>query len=167
MRNAFEVPWFLPDLRKLYHPPHHFPKTCSRGLIYFLRLHLIFFLLHRGTGKTRTLLVAILKVLALNKASSSSQQEKNGPVYRCLVCTPSHTACDVVTRRLSKHLGRSQLFRLFDTNRPIASVPVDVLGYTRQSATTGGFSLPPAKELLKFDVIVCTCSDANILYRAG
>jgi hypothetical protein len=108
-----------------------------------------------GTGKTRTMLSALVKVLQL------------GGDHRILVCTPSHTAADVITQRLGKKLSRVELFRLYDSNRPIATVPVDVLRFSRQSEASGALCLPPCGELMKFKVIVCTCEDSHLLYRAG
>ena len=110
-----------------------------------------------GTGKTGTMILAIRCVLH-HTASSS----------RILVCTPSHTAADVITRRLGEcGLGPSQLFRLYDASRPIETVPTAVLKYCRQSARSGTFELPPSRDLLLMRVIVCTCTDAHILYRIG
>lgn len=134
-----------------------------------------------GTGKTKTLLCAIQKVLALNNtnnnitnaaaaanvAKSSSSSSIRSTVMRILVCTPSHTAADVVTTRLSQFLTRKQLFRLLDSDRPIATVPTSVLGYCRQDDKSGSFVLPSVEELLHFQVIVCTCYDAHLLYLMG
>lgn len=109
-----------------------------------------------GTGKTKTMLKSIIEVLA-------SKQN-----HRILVCAPSHPAADVVTTRLGVMLkDAGQMFRLFDSDRPVETVPVHLLAYCRQCPMTGTFALPSAKELLKFSIIVCTCSDAHLLYRAG
>ena len=110
-----------------------------------------------GTGKTKTMLKCILQVLQTPKSSSA----------RILVCTPSHTAADVVTARLGKHLKTKDLFRLYDSDRPVNTVPVYLLQYCRQLSATGIFWLPTVEELFAFQVIVCTCSDAHLLYRAG
>lgn len=107
-----------------------------------------------GTGKTQTLLKALLKCLALD------------PAKRMLVCTPSHTACDVVTRRLSKYLPGDRLFRLYDSSRPVETVPVEMLGFTRQGPM-GEFILPTMEELNHVQVLICTCSDAHLLYLSG
>ncbi len=107
-----------------------------------------------GTGKTQTLLTALLKCLPLEAAK------------RILVCTPSHTACDVITRRLSKYLAGDRLFRLYDSSRPVEMVPVEMLGFTRQG-TLGEFILPTMQELQHVQVIICTCSDAHLLYLSG
>jgi hypothetical protein len=94
-----------------------------------------------GTGKTKCMLEAIVRVLAEDVD------------YRVLVCTPSHTAADVITMRLSSLLPHpGTMFRLYDTDRPIATVPAGVIRYTRQSSDTGTFTVPIEKELLKFRV---------------
>ena len=59
-----------------------------------------------GTGKTRTLLTSIIKAL---------DDQTSDFTKRILVCTPSHTACDVITRRLAKFLPSKNLFRLYDS----------------------------------------------------
>jgi AAA domain len=106
------------------------------------------------------MLCAVHAVLAAGAASDRP--------CRMLVCTPSHTASDVVTRRLGQHLTRNQLFRLYAADRPIETVPVEVLGFCRQSDDqTGTFVLPDVHILMQFQVIVCTCSDAHLLYRIG
>jgi len=112
-----------------------------------------------GTGKTKTLLKTILEVL---KDESFLLRK-----HCILVCTPSHTAADVVTTRLGEHLAAGIIFRLYDSDRPVETVPVHMLQYCRQAGMTGTFSLPSAKELFGFKVIVCTCNDAHLLYRAG
>lgn len=107
-----------------------------------------------GTGKTQALLHGIFEVLKLSSD------------HRVLVCTPSHTAADVVTRRLAERLNREELWRLLDSDRPVKTVPASILPFTRQRTDTGAFRLPATtEELYSFRVIVCTCSDANVLYR--
>lgn len=65
-------------------------------------------------------------------------------------------------------LSKEELWRLVDSHRPVATVPSEVLPYCRQEEDTGTFSLPSTvDELYKFRVIVCTCSDAHILYKLG
>jgi superfamily I DNA and/or RNA helicase len=109
-----------------------------------------------GTGKTKALLVSILKTLEYGKSTDDPK--------RILVCTPSHTAADVVSRRLGKVLTSKQLFRLYDVSRPVEMVPADMFPFTKQGIT-GEFLLPD--ELLDYEVIVCTCSDAHNLFLAG
>lgn len=121
-----------------------------------------------GTGKTKTILATILQIL---RGDQSQQKIRS----RILICTPSHTACDVITERLANLLStnkqsdqvRKMVFRLYDATRPVETVPIQILPYTRQVGDGGRFSLPDAQELLGFSVIVCTCNDAHLLYMAG
>lgn len=107
-----------------------------------------------GTGKTNAMLHAIQELLEHKSA-------------RILVCTPSHTAADVITQRLAKFCDSQSLFRLYSSHRPVETVPSSILRYCRQLPTTGRFCLPRHDELFKFRVIVCTCVDAHLLYRVG
>jgi putative NIF3 family GTP cyclohydrolase 1 type 2 len=129
-------------------------------------LHLFFFLIvsiSYWIGKTKTLLCAVHTVLAASN-NEGSYMKKN----RVLVCTPSHTAADVVTRRLGQFLSRKQLFRLYGSDRPLATVPVEILAYCYQSDDhMGTFIIPDVPSLMQFEVIVCTCTDAHLLYRIG
>lgn len=100
-----------------------------------------------------------------------------------LVCTPSHTACDVITLRLAKLLTQLQkndsgqtgnqgpelqqsLFRLYDVSRNVSTVPVEVLQFTKQNSK-GQFILPSTQRLLEFQIIVTTCEDAHLLFMGG
>lgn len=107
-----------------------------------------------GTGKTCTLLAAILSVL-----------EK--PKTRILICAPSHTAANVITQRLSSKLNKDAMFRLLNADRPVSTIPVSILKFCCQNETTGGFALPNPEFLMKTRCIVCTCEDARILYQIG
>lgn len=148
-----------------------------------------------GTGKTKTLLATILQILRMdqqqrlqrNQQETSTSNESKPLRSRILICTPSHTACDVITERLVNFLSevlqkesndgnlkkirdkvRKMVFRLYDgATRAVNTVPVQVLPYTRQGGDGGQFVLPDTQELLDFSVIVCTCHDAHILYLAG
>lgn len=124
-----------------------------------------------GTGKTRTLLAGLLKTLQFfNKRECSETGTLALTLQpftrRVLVCTPSHTACDVITRRLGKNLSRKELFRFYDPKRPLEMIPAEMFQYTRQG-DMGEFILPPMTEFMNFQVVVCTCSDAHLLYLAG
>lgn len=113
-----------------------------------------------GTGKTKTLLCAIRQILAIRSTTSTQR-------VRVLLCTSSHTAANVVTQRLSEFCTNKQVFRLYNADRPVATVPVHILPFCRQEEGTGVFALPDLDELLSFDIIVCTCFDAHFLYLAG
>ena len=147
-----------------------------------------------GTGKTKTLLATILQILRMdqqrrlqrNQQETSTSNESKPLRSRILICTPSHTACDVITERLANFLSemlqkeskdgnlkqirdkvRKMVFRLYNATRAVNTVPVQVLPYIRQGGDGGQFVLPDTQELLGFSVIICTCHDAHILYLAG
>ncbi len=139
-----------------------------------------------GTGKTKTLLATILQILRRDQNQHKQSCDPKNTRPRILICTPSHTACDVITERLvnllslERHHGpnhietgdnraqiRKMVFRLYDATRQIESVPVRILPFTRQGGEGGKFVLPDAQELLGFTVIVCTCHDAHLLFLAG
>ena len=85
---------------------------------------------------------------------------------RVLVCCPSHAASDVLTRRLSGILKRSEIFRLYDSSRPSSTVPSNILPFTCQLKDTDVFTLPQPPAWTDYRVVVCTCLDAQILFRA-
>lgn len=68
-----------------------------------------------GTGKTKALLTSILRTLQ-QEENPLAETPRRLPKKHILVCAPSHTACDVITRRLSKSLSPSQLFRLYPSS---------------------------------------------------
>ena len=119
-----------------------------------------------GTGKTKTLIYAIADVLGLLKdgQNASESQEKN--TNRVLLCCPSHAASDVLTRRLAALLKRTEIFRLYDASRPSATVPGHILPFTCQVPGSDVFTLPPPQVWSGLKVVVCTCMDAHLLFRA-
>lgn len=115
-----------------------------------------------GTGKTKTLIYAVADVLGLLQHGQQYQKNTN----RVLVCCPSHAACDVLTRRLSGLLKRSEIFRLYHSSRPASTVPAYMLPFTRQFPDTDVFTLPQPPDWTGFRAVICTCMDAHILFRA-
>jgi hypothetical protein len=116
-----------------------------------------------GTGKTKTLICAIVDVLGLLQWEEHRQTNTN----RVLICCPSHAASDVLTRRLSRYLNQSEIFRLYDASRHSNTVPDYILPFTCQSPGTGAFSLPSPTTWKGFRAVICTCMDAHILFRAN
>lgn len=107
-----------------------------------------------GTGKTKTLVEAVLQIC-------DSQ-----PSARILVCAPSNAAADTVARRLAKHLDAKKLFRLQSKVRSFPEVPAELLPYCFVDPADDKFGLPPWNDVLKFKVVVCSCLDASILMDA-
>ncbi|KAJ3714461.1 P-loop containing nucleoside triphosphate hydrolase protein [Lentinula raphanica] len=108
-----------------------------------------------GTGKTVTMVEAILQVLATN------------PTSRILACAPSNSAADLITARLaSAHLKPTELFRAYAPSRNKDDVPTSVAPYTHQTRD-GHFSVPPMSRMMGLRVIVTTCVSASITSGIG
>jgi len=105
-----------------------------------------------GTGKTKTLVEAILQLV--------HQSYQNN----ILVCAPSDPAADTLATRLSKYLAPGQLLRLNDAYRTFQEVPEKLLMFC--CINDERFSLPSFKDLMKCQVVVTTCRDAHMLVQA-
>ncbi|KAJ1387987.1 P-loop containing nucleoside triphosphate hydrolase protein, partial [Ochromonadaceae sp. CCMP2298] len=102
-----------------------------------------------GTGKTSTVIEAILRVCRLH------------PHKRVLACAPSDAAADVIAERLRHHLSPQQMLRLCWWQRVAASLPLPLRPYTVE--VQGAFELPSHAELASFQVVVCSCTTAGVL----
>lgn len=105
-----------------------------------------------GTGKTKTLVEAVLQVL------------RQGPGASILVCAPSNPAADILAKKLGRVLGVSEMLRLNAPNRTFAEVPDEVLMYC--CIKDDRFDLPTFEQLMRYKVVVCGCLDAGILVSA-
>jgi helicase MOV-10 len=101
------------------------------------------------SGKTSTVTETILRIC------------RDFPNHRVLACAPSDAAADVLCERLSRHLTRSQLFRLNWWQRLSASVPAKLRPYTLD--VNDIFEMPPVDVLGVYQVIVCNCGTAGAL----
>jgi DNA polymerase III delta prime subunit len=105
-----------------------------------------------GTGKTKTMVESALQIL------------RNDPKAKILLSAPSNAAADTLVRRLKAHLLPQQMFRLNSDKRTFAEVPQTILPYC--FVENDKFGLPPIKDLMKFRIVVTTCSDAAIITKA-
>lgn len=105
-----------------------------------------------GTGKTKTIVEGALQILQANKDA------------KILLVAPSNAAADTLVRRLKAHLLPDVMFRLNSSQRTFAEVPQTVLPYC--FIENDKFNLPPIQALMKYRIVVTTCSDAAILSRA-
>ncbi|TFK80574.1 P-loop containing nucleoside triphosphate hydrolase protein [Polyporus arcularius HHB13444] len=105
-----------------------------------------------GTGKTVTIVEAILQILLLN------------PEAKVLACAPSNSAADILAQRLTS-LSPEELFRCNAAFREPGSLPADLLAYSYRP--THQFSLPSLAQLAKYRVIVSTCNNASFAYNIG
>jgi len=112
---------------------------------------------HRpGTGKTVTMVEAILQVLDAK------------PSARILACAPSNSAADLIASRLRANnaLSKKQLFRAYAPYRSKKDVPPELLDFTCVNSR-GLFTVPPDDVMKDYRVIVSTCVSASICSGIG
>ncbi|KAF8630294.1 hypothetical protein AX15_003007 [Amanita polypyramis BW_CC] len=106
-----------------------------------------------GTGKTSTMIEAVLQVLATN------------PQSRVLVCAPSNSAADLIVTKLRHVLNNEKLFRFMAPSRFKSQVPDDVLPFTHLKDDIH-FGVPMVR-IKHFRVIVSTCVSASFAAGIG
>ncbi|EMD34731.1 hypothetical protein CERSUDRAFT_54531 [Gelatoporia subvermispora B] len=107
-----------------------------------------------GTGKTVTIVEAILQVL------------KQNPRKRILAIAPSNSAADLIASRLASELSPEQMFRFYAPSRFKNQTPDGLLDYTAVTAE-GRFTAPPVSTLKRYCVIVSTCVSSSFAYNVG
>ena len=102
-----------------------------------------------GTGKTMTVVEAILQVLT------------QVPHSRIIACTPSNSAADLIAQRLflSGAVKQTDLVRLNGFQRSLDAIPENILPFCRFAEDLQMIS--------RYRVIVCTCTMAGSLYALG
>lgn len=105
-----------------------------------------------GTGKTVTVVEAILQILRSN------------PNARILACAPSNSASDLIAQRL-RALSSDELFRFYAPSRPKIAVPADLQPYT--FTRDGHYAIQTCEKVKKFRVIVATCVSASVFFNIG
>ncbi|KIY67638.1 RNA helicase [Cylindrobasidium torrendii FP15055 ss-10] len=107
-----------------------------------------------GTGKTVTIVEAILQVLFLKSDA------------RILACAPSNSAADLIAERLGQRLTPDELFRFYAPSRPQIAVPDAVKRFT-YVAPNGHFSVESVDAAKNFRVCVTTCVSASVFFGIG
>ncbi|KAH8102228.1 P-loop containing nucleoside triphosphate hydrolase protein [Cristinia sonorae] len=105
-----------------------------------------------GTGKTVTIVEAILQLLARN------------PNARIIACAPSNSAADLIASRL-RSLDPDRLFRLYAPSR--GKDQVDTTLHDFAYLVDGHFAVPPLVVMKRFRVVVSTCVSASVLHGIG
>ncbi|PFH46786.1 hypothetical protein AMATHDRAFT_50790 [Amanita thiersii Skay4041] len=111
-----------------------------------------------GTGKTSTIVEAMLQVLFSN------------PEARILACAPSNSAADLLVTKLSSTLSKETLFRFNAPSRPRTAVPDDVLEYSYVRDDPRFEIWPfgvPMTRIKRFRVVASTCVSASFAAGIG
>ncbi|PPQ70505.1 hypothetical protein CVT24_013275 [Panaeolus cyanescens] len=106
-----------------------------------------------GTGKTQTLVEAILQLL------------DSDPNICILACAPNNSAADLIANKL-KSLGNKVLFRLNSFSRKVDSMEKVLLPF---SCVNGNefFAMPSLATLLSYRVVVSTCLSGGVPASLG
>ncbi|GFP84059.1 probable RNA helicase sde3 [Phtheirospermum japonicum] len=142
------------------------PITCTLNVEQMIAIETIFarkggppYLIHGppGTGKTMTLIEAILQIY---------KSKKNA---RILVCAPSNAAADHILERLlnekSVKIQKKDIFRLNAFTRPYEDVSPAHIEFCFVEDFL--FKCPPRWDLVKFRIIISTYTSASLLYVEG
>lgn len=106
-----------------------------------------------GTGKTKTICETVAQLGEDPKFLGS-----------ILLCAPSNQAADTLAERLRETFDPKSMLRLNDSSRTFAEVPQTLLAYCYLDGDI--FNLPPLTVLMKYQVVITTCQDADILVQA-
>lgn len=104
-----------------------------------------------GTGKTRTLVGAILEIIRTSD-------------HCVLITANSNSACDEITERLIQNLNSGEIFRLYAKSFNAAKVSPRILPICNLRSNV--FKMPSLKYIYKFRVVVCTLLTSGCLVRA-
>ncbi|PFH46787.1 hypothetical protein AMATHDRAFT_7405 [Amanita thiersii Skay4041] len=111
-----------------------------------------------GTGKTSTIIEAMLQVLNSN------------PQARVLACAPSNSAADLLVTKLRSHLDKEIMFRFNAPSRLRIKVPDDVMEYSYIKDDPHSDIRPfgvPMFRIKRFRVVVSTCGSASFAAGIG
>ncbi|XP_015079544.1 probable RNA helicase SDE3 [Solanum pennellii] len=110
-----------------------------------------------GTGKTRTLIEAIIQVRIMRKDA------------RVLVCAPSNSAADHILEKLvsqqNVEVQDNEILRLNALTRPLDDVNPSYLRFC--NAEDDSFKCPLLRDLKRYTVIISTYASACLLYSEG
>ncbi|XP_068634205.1 probable RNA helicase SDE3 [Aristolochia californica] len=113
-----------------------------------------------GTGKTVTLLEAILQLYKIKKGRKGAQ---------ILVCAASNSAADHILERLINNkmtnVKKSEIFRLNAPSRGYEDIQPEILQFCFFDDMV--FKSPPLGALLSYKIIISTYSSASLLYAEG
>ncbi|XP_009791431.1 probable RNA helicase SDE3 [Nicotiana sylvestris] len=110
-----------------------------------------------GTGKTRTLIEAILQLHVTRKDA------------RVLVCAPSNSAADHILEKLvsqqNVEVKDHEIFRLNALTRPLDDVNPSHIRFC--NVEVDAFKCPLLRDLRRYRIIISTYASASLLYAEG
>ncbi|KDR14736.1 putative helicase mov-10-B.1 [Zootermopsis nevadensis] len=110
-----------------------------------------------GTGKTVTIVEAVTQLYHLDK-----------PNGHLLICAPSNSAANEVTKRLliscQGHIPDRDIFRLYAASYNVGAIPEEL---KKCSNYTDDFFFPSKEEIMKYAVVVVTLATAARLVTGG
>lgn len=107
-----------------------------------------------GTGKTTTLVEAIVQVIAKK------------PDNKILITCQSNSACDEIGVRLLKYLPRSKIFRWYSASLIENSDKLDPVLKSTSTIRNDVMRFPSYEEFAFFDIVICTLVTSKKLHRA-
>lgn len=105
----------------------------------------------QGTGKTKTVVAAIEKIVRTT--------QKN-----ILVCAQSNAACDEIAQRLCKILTKKQMLRMYSMSYELDKLSSAIKPFC--NLYDGQFKLPCLEDIYRYRVLICTLSTSGCLTRA-
>ncbi|KAI6692557.1 hypothetical protein NL676_020267 [Syzygium grande] len=110
-----------------------------------------------GTGKTMTLVEAILQVYKTRRSS------------RVLICAASNSAADHILEKLITNevaqVKESEIFRLNATSRPYHDLQAEHIRYCYFVESV--FRCPPLEALMRYRIIISTYTSSSLLHTEG
>ncbi|XP_050209243.1 uncharacterized protein LOC126659955 isoform X2 [Mercurialis annua] len=92
---------------------------------------------------------------------------RRSPEHRILLCAPINSTCDLLTKKLNRHMPESDIFRANAAFREIDDVPDDILSSCLYKRKDECFACPKLEELQKFRVVLSTYMSSFRLRHEG
>ncbi|XP_039261183.2 putative helicase MOV-10 [Styela clava] len=105
-----------------------------------------------GTGKTVTIVESIHQIIRFYEGC------------HVLVCAPSNSACDHLTKLLLENVRHDAIFRMHAASRAWKDVPHEIRHVSNYKDRE--FYFPPKRDLSNYEIIVCTLITAGRLVSA-
>lgn len=107
-----------------------------------------------GTGKTKTLVAAIVNIVRTTEDN-------------VLVCVQTNLACDEITSRLIHHLKKDEMLRLYAKKYPVQNVNEKLRAFSNIHEIDSKYfsDYPRLSCIYSFRVVICTLCTSSCLAR--